>query len=78
MSETSTTVTGPPLRPLPYQRVLCEHLKCREPKAWAHFASRDTRETLAAGQRLGSPTPLNGALLTLLRAVSDAAHRRAD
>jgi len=32
-----------------------------------------TGAIVAAGQRLGIPTPLNGALLTLLRAVSDAA-----
>jgi 2-dehydropantoate 2-reductase len=31
-----------------------------------------TGAIVAAGQRLGVPTPLNGALLTLLRAVSDA------
>jgi 2-dehydropantoate 2-reductase len=37
-----------------------------------------TGAIVAAGERLGIPTPLNGALLTLLRAVSDAAHRRAD
>jgi 2-dehydropantoate 2-reductase len=33
-----------------------------------------TGAIVAAGQRLGIPTPLNGALLTLLRAVSDAAN----
>jgi 2-dehydropantoate 2-reductase len=32
-----------------------------------------TGAIVAAGERLGIPTPLNGALLTLLRAVSDAA-----
>jgi 2-dehydropantoate 2-reductase len=32
-----------------------------------------TGAIVAAGERLGVPTPLNGALLTLLRAVSDAA-----
>ena len=32
-----------------------------------------TGAIVAAGQRLGIPTPLNGALLTLLRAVNDAA-----
>ena len=32
-----------------------------------------TGAIVAAGQRLGIPTPLNGTLLTLLRAVSDAA-----
>jgi 2-dehydropantoate 2-reductase len=32
-----------------------------------------TGAIVAAGQRLGIPTPLNGALLTLLRAVSDGA-----
>jgi 2-dehydropantoate 2-reductase len=32
-----------------------------------------TGAIVAAGQRLGLPTPLNGALLTLLRATSDAA-----
>jgi 2-dehydropantoate 2-reductase len=32
-----------------------------------------TGAIVAAGQRLGIPTPLNQALLTLLRAVSDAA-----
>jgi 2-dehydropantoate 2-reductase len=31
-----------------------------------------TGAIVAAGERLGVPTPLNGALLTLLRAVSDA------
>lgn len=31
-----------------------------------------TGAIVAAGERLGMPTPLNGALLTLLRAVSDA------
>ena len=35
-----------------------------------------TGAIVAAGQRLGIPTPLNGALLTLLRAVSDAARCR--
>jgi 2-dehydropantoate 2-reductase len=37
-----------------------------------------TGAIVAAGERLGVPTPLNGALLTLLRAVSEAAGRRAD
>jgi 2-dehydropantoate 2-reductase len=32
-----------------------------------------TGAIVAAGERLGIPTPLNLALLTLLRAVSDAA-----
>lgn len=32
-----------------------------------------TGAVVAAGQRLGVPTPLNSALLTLLRAISDAA-----
>ena len=34
-----------------------------------------TGAIVAAGQRLGIATPLNGALLTLLRAVSDAAEK---
>jgi 2-dehydropantoate 2-reductase len=34
-----------------------------------------TGAIVAAGERLGIPTPLNRALLTLLRAVSDAAQR---
>jgi 2-dehydropantoate 2-reductase len=34
-----------------------------------------TGAIVAAGERLGVPTPLNKALLTLLRAVSDAAER---
>jgi 2-dehydropantoate 2-reductase len=35
-----------------------------------------TGAVVAAGQRLGVATPLNGALLTLLRAVSDAANTK--
>jgi 2-dehydropantoate 2-reductase len=34
-----------------------------------------TGAIVAAGKRLGLPTPLNGALLTLLRAVSEAAEK---
>lgn len=36
-----------------------------------------TGAIVAAGQRLGVPTPLNAALLTLLRAVSDTAEKEA-
>ena len=36
-----------------------------------------TGAVVAAGMRLGIPTPLNGALLTLLRAISDAAQVKA-
>ena len=32
-----------------------------------------TGAIVSAGERFGIPTPLNGALLTLLRAISDAA-----